>query len=54
MWSENELEMKSNIENSAQCALENKLRKWWLEQDNEKKKNIDYKITPFFIWKKNN
>ena len=54
MWSENELKIKSNIENSALNALENKLRKWWEVQENEKRKNPDYKITPFFVWKKKN
>ena len=54
MWSENELKIKSNIENSALSALENKLRKWWEVQEYEKKKNPDYTITPFFVWKKKN
>lgn len=54
MWSENELKIKNNIENSALNALENKLRKWWDDQTCEKKKNPEYTIIPFFVWKKKN
>jgi len=54
MWTEEEIKTKKSIENSAKKIFDLKLQKWWQHQQDEKCKNKDYKIQPFFIWEKNN
>ena len=54
MWTEEELQKKENIENSARKLFDLKLEKWWEQQQAEKCKNKNYKIQPFFVWEKNN
>lgn len=52
MWSKQELETKESIEHSARVQLEMVLEKWWEEQEENKKKDKEYNIIPFLIWKK--
>ena len=54
MWSDEEMKKKENIENSARKLFDLKLKKWWEQQQDEKYKNRNYEIQPFFVWEKNN
>lgn len=51
-WSNDELEMKKNIERCAYEELQRMLCEWWSQQCINKSKNEKYKIEPFLIWKK--
>lgn len=52
MWTNEEFEMKKNIEKCAYQDLSRKLKLWWDEQTLKKNKDNAHRIEPFMIWQK--
>tara|TARA_A100001015_G_C14601782_1_gene560729 strand:- start:49 stop:282 length:234 start_codon:yes stop_codon:yes gene_type:complete len=52
IWTNEEFEMKKNIEKCAHQDLSRKLTLWWDDQILKRKKDNTHRIEPFMIWQK--